>query len=115
MKYNMKTTAIVLAFGAAFASAASAQTPPAGGAIKLGQACKADITKLCSTAAKGADRARCLRDNQAKVSPDCAKAIAAKPATWGVRPAAPAAAAAPTATPAPAATPVPAPAPAPAP
>lgn len=79
-----------VAFGAsAFAEntpapAAATPAPAAAAPIKLGKACKTDIQTLCAGIEnKGGARARCLRNNEAKLSPDCAKAVAAKPAKWG--------------------------------
>lgn len=44
------------------------------------QACRADAQTLCATAAKGNGGVmRCLRDNEAKVSPACAQALASLP------------------------------------
>jgi hypothetical protein len=78
------------------APAATTPAPAAAGApMKLGKACKTDIQTLCAGIDnKGGARARCLRSNEAKLSSDCAKAVAAKPAKWGR----PKAAAAPAAT-----------------
>jgi hypothetical protein len=43
-------------------------------------ACLADAQALCATVEKGRGRVmRCLRDNQAKVAPACAEALAALP------------------------------------
>ncbi len=42
-------------------------------------ACRTDIATLCPEA-KGKERAQCLRQNQAKVSPACGEALAAMPA-----------------------------------
>jgi len=86
----------------AAAPAAPAASTAAPAAMKIGKACKADIKSLCAGIDnKGGARARCLRSNEAKLSPDCAKAVAAKPAKWGMPKAdkAPAAAAAPAAAP----------------
>ena len=41
--------------------------------------CRADVATLCATAAKGTERVQCLRQNEAKVSPACSKALAAMP------------------------------------
>lgn len=41
--------------------------------------CRADVATLCATAAKGAERVQCLRQNEAKVSPACSQALAAMP------------------------------------
>ncbi|MEQ1578097.1 MAG: hypothetical protein ABL894_10625 [Hyphomicrobium sp.] len=86
----MTLKSCLFAFGATFALAVPAMaeapaTPAAGAAtVKIGKACKTDMQTLCAGIdAKGGGRARCLRTNQAKLSPDCAKAVAAKPASWG--------------------------------
>lgn len=78
----------LIAFGAALALAtptlAEAPAAPGAAAMKLGQACKTDIPTLCAgVEGKGGARARCLRANQAKLSADCAKLVASKPAKWG--------------------------------
>ena len=102
---NRKTCLLALFASLALAAPALAEAQPAAATVKvkIGQVCKADLQSMCAgTAGKGPERARCLRANQAKLSPDCAKAVAAKPAQWG----APAAGAA-SATPAPAAAPAP--------
>lgn len=134
---HMNIKSCLIAFGAALALSAPAfsentptpaatpapaatAAPAAKDAMKIGKACKTDIQSLCAgVESKGGARAKCLRTNQAKLSPDCAKAVAAKPAKWGqssaakvdkMPAAAPAAAPAPAATaPAPAATTAPAP------
>jgi hypothetical protein len=126
-KTPMTVKSCIIAIGATLALAApafaentpapapAATTAPAGDPkLKIGIACKADLQSLCAgIEGKGGGRARCLRANQAKLSPDCAKAVAAKPAKWG-QPAAATVdkvpAAAPAAAPAPAATTAPAPA-----
>ena len=105
---NLKFSLFAVAATFAIAAPSFAQAPPAAGAepVKLGVVCKNEFKTLCA-GTKGADRARCLRTNQAKLSPDCAKAVAAKPPRWGApagasaAPAAPAPAAAAPATPAP--------------
>ena len=52
--------------------------------MKIKEACKSDIETLCTDTKKGkGKRARCLRENEAKLSPDCAKAVAKKPEKWG--------------------------------
>ncbi len=38
-------------------------------------ACQGDVAALCPEAAKGGDRAQCLRQNEAKVSPACGAAL----------------------------------------
>lgn len=88
----MRNTPMILksclfAFGASLALSAPvfAEAPAAGTEpMKIGKACKTDIQTLCAGIdSKSGARAHCLRTNQAKLSPDCAKAVAAKPATWG--------------------------------
>lgn len=82
--------AFLISAGGGWAGAASADDDKGDGP-KVNQLCKADVEKLCPGLAKtdkgdksnkGA-KAKCLRDNEAKLSPDCAKAVAAKPASWG--------------------------------
>ena len=33
--------------------------------------CKGDIEKLCASAGKGSERLKCLKENEAQLSPDC--------------------------------------------
>lgn len=48
------------------------------------QACNADVQTVCATAGKGRGGVmRCLRDNEAKVSPTCAQALATLPMRKG--------------------------------
>lgn len=42
-------------------------------------ACRTDIVSLCPDATKGNERAKCLRQNEAEVSPACAQALSALP------------------------------------
>ena len=39
--------------------------------MRAGQACRADAQALCGTMQRGAERMQCLRQNEAKLSPDC--------------------------------------------
>lgn len=81
---NVAFACLSLAVSAgALAGGLSVSTALAGDKPKLGGACKSDIKTLCADAGKGGARAKCLRDNEAKLSPDCAKAVAAMPANWG--------------------------------
>lgn len=56
-------------------------------------ACRTDIVSLCPDATKGKERAKCLRQNEAKVSPVCAQALSALPMRKQEETAAPGAAA----------------------
>lgn len=48
------------------------------------QACKADVQSICATSEKGRGGImRCLRQNEAKVSPTCAQALASLPMRKG--------------------------------
>lgn len=48
------------------------------------QACQADVQSVCATAEKGRGGVmRCLRENEAKVSPTCAQALASLPMRKG--------------------------------
>ena len=80
--------AAALAIPAGFAMAENAATAEKANKPKIAEVCKTDIDSLCG----GKKKAKCLRENEAKLSPDCAKAVAAKPADWGRKdkPAAPA-------------------------
>ena len=85
---SMTLRTCLFALGASLALAAptlaEAPAAPGAAAMKLGQACKTDIPTLCAgVESKGGARARCLRANQAKLSADCAKLVASKPAKWG--------------------------------
>ena len=55
---------------------AKADPDPTKGGGRLA-VCRADVAKLCPDATKGSgDRVRCLRENTAKLSPECATAFA---------------------------------------
>lgn len=50
--------------------------PAAGGKANM-RACRTDVATLCGSVEKGGGaRVKCLMDNQAKLSPDCAAAVA---------------------------------------
>jgi Cysteine rich repeat len=49
------------------------------GAKQAREACRSDAAALCSTAEKGGATMRCLRENEAKVSPGCGQALANLP------------------------------------
>lgn len=109
---SMRLKACLLAIGASLSLAlpAFAEAPATPAAAAPGaQACNGDVLTLCAgIEKKDGGRARCLRANQAKLSPDCAKFVASRPPKWGQPLAAAAPAAAPVAAPAPAAPPAPA-------
>jgi Cysteine rich repeat len=66
---------------AAAVPAQAAGAPNAERPRKRFAACRADMTALCGDVQKGGGaRIRCLRDNTAKLSPDCASVLASMPA-----------------------------------
>lgn len=72
--------AVLLALGAG-AGAAAAQTPSAAdGATPDGKGrlavCKSALDQLCATVEKGGGRKlKCLKDNEAKLTPECKTAL----------------------------------------
>ena len=68
----MRLNRIVLALGTLFVLATSAEAQRAGGMA----ACRTDLATFCQTVeAGGGKKVRCLIENQAKLSPDCAATI----------------------------------------
>ena len=68
----MRLNRIVLALGALLVLATSAEAQRAGGMA----ACRTDLATFCqSVEAGGGKKVRCLIENQAKLSPDCAATI----------------------------------------
>ena len=69
---RMRLNRIVLALGTLFVLATSAEAQRAGGMA----ACRTDLATFCqSVEAGGGKKVRCLIENQAKLSPDCAATI----------------------------------------
>ncbi len=72
--------AAAISIPAGFSMAGDAAKPK----VKIKDACKSDLETLCADVEKAKGwRGKCLRGNEANLSPDCAKAVAMKPANWG--------------------------------
>ena len=81
MVMQMKTCLLIVGATITLAMPAFAEV---AAAPKAGGVCVSDVATLCAgIEKKGGGRARCLRANQAKLSPECAKFVASKPAKWG--------------------------------
>lgn len=95
-KINSALAAALLMLGA---GAAMAQTPPAAEGDAKGRlaACRPALEQLCANVEKGGGRKiKCLKENEAKLTPECKTALdaavaahAAREAAKGAGPAAP--------------------------